>query len=169
VVVAAGLTACVPPVAPNVNLLPSEPERDTAVAFVAVTVRMEELPAVTDAGLAVIVTAGAPEPDPEDETVTVDAAVADPPAPVALAVYVVVADGVTVCVPPEAGRVYELPSEPVIVTFVAFVAATVSVAVAPPATVAGLDEILTVGKGSVILPLTPPHPTAAKTEASTQN
>jgi hypothetical protein len=169
VVVAAGLTACVPPVAPKVNLLPSEPARDTPVAFVAVIVSIEELPAVTEVGLAVIVTVGAPEPDPEDETVTVDAAVADPPGPVALAVYVVVADGVTVCVPPEAGRVYELPSEPAIVTFVALVAATVSVAVAPAATVAGLDAMLTVGKGSVILPLTPPHPTATSTEANAHN
>ena len=158
-----------PPVAPKVNLLPSEPVRDTPVAFAAVTVNMEELPAVTDAGLAVIVTVGTPEPDPEDETVTVDAAVADPPGPVALAVYVVVADGVTVCVPPEAGRVYELPSEPAIVTFVALVAATVSVAVAPAATVVGLDAMLTVGKGGVILPLTPPHPTARSTEANTHN
>jgi len=135
----------------------------------AVIVSIEELPAVTEAGLAVIVTVGALEPDPEDETVTVDAAVADPPGPVALAVYVVVADGVTVCVPPEAGRVYELPSEPAIVTFVAFVAATVSVAVAPAATVVGLDAMLTVGKGSVILPVTPPHPTATSTEANAHN
>ena len=75
-----------PPVAPSVNLLPSEPVSETPVAFVAVTVRIEELPAVTDAGLAVIVIVGVPEPEPEDETVTVDAAVAEPPGPVALAV-----------------------------------------------------------------------------------
>jgi len=47
-------------------------------------VRIEELPAVTDAGLAEIVTVGVP--DPEDETVTVEVAVAEPPGPVALAV-----------------------------------------------------------------------------------
>lgn len=83
-----GLTACVPPVAPSVNLLPSEPVSESAVAFVAVTVKIEELPAVTDAGAAAIVTVGAldPDPVPEDETVTVDAAVTDPPGPLALAV-----------------------------------------------------------------------------------
>jgi hypothetical protein len=84
VVVAPGVTACVPPVAPRVYLLPSEPLSDTPVALVAVIVRIEELPAVSDAGLAAIVTVGIPEP--EDETVTVDAAVADPPGPIALAV-----------------------------------------------------------------------------------
>lgn len=88
VVVAAGLTACVPPVAPRVNLLPSEPEIDTLVAFVATTVKIEELPAVSDAGFALIVTVGVeePEPVPAEETVTVDAAVAEPPGPLALAV-----------------------------------------------------------------------------------
>jgi hypothetical protein len=65
--------------------------------------------------------------------------------------------------------VYELPSEPAIVTFVAFVAATVSVADAPAATVVGLDEMLTVGNGGVTLPLTPPHPTAISTEANANN
>jgi hypothetical protein len=38
------------------------------------------------------------------EIVTVAVAVADPPGPVALAVYVVVADGLTACVPPVAAR-----------------------------------------------------------------
>jgi hypothetical protein len=76
----------VPPVAPKVNLLPSEPVSDTPVAFLAVTVRIEELPAVTDAGLAAIVTVGVPDPGPDAETVTVEAALAEPPGPVALAV-----------------------------------------------------------------------------------
>jgi len=84
VVVDVGLTAWVPPVAPRVNLLPSEPVRDTWVAFVAVIVRIEELPAVTEAGFALIVTVGAPEPD--TEIVTVVAAVAEPPGPVAFTV-----------------------------------------------------------------------------------
>jgi len=150
-------------------LLPSEPVSDTPIAFVAVTVRIEEPPAVTEAGFAAIVTLGVPDPAPDDETVTVDAAVADPPGPLALAVYVVVAVGFTVCVPPAAGRVYELPSEPLIVTVLAFVAATVSVADVPAATVVGFDVMVTVGNGSVILPLTPPHPTATSNAARAQN
>jgi len=76
---------------------------DTPVAFVAVTVRIEELPAVIDAGLALIVMVGVPDPD--EETVTVEAAVTEPPGPVALAVYVVVAAGLTLCVPPAPGIV----------------------------------------------------------------
>lgn len=79
------------------------------------------------------------------------------------------AAGFTVCVPPAPGRVYELPSEPLIVTAVAFVAVTVSVADVPAATVVGLDEMVTVGSGCVILPLMPPHPTATSTEASATN
>lgn len=127
--------------------------------FVAVTVKIEEPPAVTDAGFAVIVTVGAPEP--EDETVMVDSAFAEPPGPVALAVYVVVAAGLTLCVPPAAGNVYELPSEPVIVTVVAFAAVTESVDVVPAATVVGLADMLTVGAGLATLPLTPPHPASS--------
>ena len=62
-----------------------------------------------------------------------------------------------------------LPSEPLIVTAVALVAATVSVADAPAATVVGLEVILTVGIGGVILPLNPPHPTAKSDTARIQN
>ena len=54
VVVAAGLTACVPPAAPRLYVLPSEPLIVTCVAFVAVIVRIDELPAATDTGFAVI-------------------------------------------------------------------------------------------------------------------
>jgi hypothetical protein len=52
------------------------------VAFVAVTVKVDELPAVIEVGLAVIATVGA------GPAVTVTVAVADvfPPAPVAVAV-----------------------------------------------------------------------------------
>jgi hypothetical protein len=75
----------------------------TVVAFVAVTVRMDELPAVIEVGLAVIVTVGAWFP--VVVTVTVAVAVADPPAPVAVAVYVVVWEGLTDCVPPVPGSV----------------------------------------------------------------
>ena len=65
-------------------MLPSEPLSETPVAFVAVMVRMDALPAVIDAGLAVIVTVGVAEPT--NDTVMVEFAVADPPAPVAVAV-----------------------------------------------------------------------------------
>jgi hypothetical protein len=66
------------------------------VAFVAVTVKVDEPPTAIEVGLAAIVTVGAvPEP-----TVTVAVAVALPPDAAAVAVYVVVAVGLTVCVPP---------------------------------------------------------------------
>jgi hypothetical protein len=53
------------------------------VAFVAVTVRVEELPELTEVGLALIVTVG---PAAGGTTVRVAVAVAVPPAPVAVAV-----------------------------------------------------------------------------------
>jgi hypothetical protein len=84
VVVADGLTGCVPPVAPMVYVLPSEPLTLTCVAFVAVMVRMDEPPAVIDVGVAAIVTVGVVEPT--DDTVIVEVAVADPARPVAVAV-----------------------------------------------------------------------------------
>jgi hypothetical protein len=59
VVVALGLTACVPPVAARVYELPSLPATVTEVAFAAVTVRVEDAPAAIDAGLAVMATVGA--------------------------------------------------------------------------------------------------------------
>ena len=65
-------------------MLPSEPVSDTCVAFVAVTVKIDELPAVTEAGFALMVTVGVPVPTLE--TVTVVAAVAEPPGPVAFTV-----------------------------------------------------------------------------------
>jgi len=130
-------------------------------------VRIAELPAVIDVGAAVIVTVGVDEPT--DDTVIVEFAVAEPPGPVAVAVYVVVATGLTDCVPPASGSVYELPSEPVIVTFVAFAALTDSMEAAPEATEAGLAEMLTEGRASVILPLTPPHPTRKSADARPRN
>jgi hypothetical protein len=69
----------------------------TPVAFVAVTVRTEEPPAVIEDGFAVIVTVG--DGVVAAATVTVTVAVAVPPVPVAVAVYVVVAAGFTVSVP----------------------------------------------------------------------
>lgn len=68
----------------------------TWVAFVAVTVRIEDADWLMDVGLAVMLTVGAPA----DDTVTVAVAVVCPPEPTATAVYVVVAVGDTICVPP---------------------------------------------------------------------
>jgi hypothetical protein len=59
VVVAVGLTDCAPPLAVIVNELPSLPLTATWVAFAAVTVSVDELPVVIDAGLAVMVTVAA--------------------------------------------------------------------------------------------------------------
>ena len=78
----AGLTACVPPVAGSLYELPSDPVIVTAVAFAVVTVSVELLPGLMEAGLAVMVTVGAGL----GVTVTVAVAVAVPPAPVAVAV-----------------------------------------------------------------------------------
>ena len=58
VVEAVGLTACVPPAAVRLYVLPSDPLSVTSVAFVAVTVRVEEFPITIDDGAAVIVTVG---------------------------------------------------------------------------------------------------------------
>jgi hypothetical protein len=82
------------------------------VAFVAATVKVDGLPEITEVGFALILTVGA------GFAVTVTTAVAEalPPAPVAVAVYVVVAAGLTVCVPPLACMAYVLPSVPVTVT-----------------------------------------------------
>jgi hypothetical protein len=82
--------------------------------------------------------------------VTVAIADALPPAPVAVAVYVVVAFGVTDWVPPFVARVYELPSLPVTVTWVASVAATVNVDEDSALMVAGLALMETVGAGSKV-------------------
>ena len=57
--------------------------------------------------------------------------------------------GLTDCVPPVAARVYELLSLPVIVTVVAFVAATVKVDEEPAGMDVGLALIETVGAGIV--------------------
>lgn len=73
---------------------------------------MDELPAVTEVGLAVMLTVGAGF----GVTVTVAAAEVFPPGPVATAVYVVVAAGLTDGVPPVGSRVYVLPSDPVSTT-----------------------------------------------------
>ena len=56
--VAAGLTDVVPPAAARVTLVPV-PVTVTEVAFVAVTVKLDEPPAAIEAGLAEMVTVGA--------------------------------------------------------------------------------------------------------------
>ena len=53
--------------------------------------------------------------------------------------------GLTDCVPPEAESEYVLPSDPVIVTVVAFVAVTVSVSELPALMLLFCAEIVTVG------------------------
>jgi len=84
----------------------------TCVAFADDTVRVAEFPAVIEAGLAEMLTVGGGF----GVTVTVTLAEAFPPVPVATAVYVVVAAGLTDCVPPLGCRVYVLSSDPVNVT-----------------------------------------------------
>ena len=121
----------------------------TCVAFIAVTVNVDELPVVIEVGLADMLTVGAPGA----ATVTVALAVVFPPDPVAAAVYVVVAIGLTACVPPFDCRVYVLPSDPVIVTCVAFVAVTVSMDELPAAIEVGLALMPTIGAVGVEPPL----------------
>lgn len=114
----------------------------TWVALVADTVSMEEPPAGSELGFAVIVTVGGPG----GTTVTVVVAVIVPvvPTPVAVAVYVVVVVGLTDWVPPLGCNEYVVPSVPVITTCVALVAATVSIDDAPDVMDVGLAMILTV-------------------------
>ncbi len=64
-------------------MLPSEPVTVTVVALVADTVNVDEVPAVIEDGLAVMVTVGGVA---GTVTVTIAVAVAVPPAPFALAV-----------------------------------------------------------------------------------
>jgi hypothetical protein len=75
--------------------------------LVAVTVKVDEPPAMIVIGLATRVTVadGVVGGVMAMATVTVAVAVALPPAPDAVAVYVVVPVGVTACVPPVAARV----------------------------------------------------------------
>ena len=61
-----------------------------------------------------------------------------------------------------------LPSDPVTITFVAFVADTDKVDDPPAAIAVGLAEMVTVGESSVLLRVTPPHPTARSKEIRAQ-
>ena len=156
-----GLTDCAPPFEAKVYELPSLPLTVTAVALLAVTVNVEELPEVIEVGSAAILTLGA-------GLVTVTVALAEifPSAPVEVAVYVVVAVGFTDCVPPVACSVYELPSLPLTVNPVALVALTVSKEELPVAIDAGLAVMATVGAGLaltvmvVVCEFFPPGPIA---------
>jgi hypothetical protein len=82
VVVAAGFTACTPPLGCKVYVLPSEPVNVTCVAFVAITVKLDELPEEIEAGFAAMLTVGAAAAT----TMMVAVAEVFPPAPVAVAV-----------------------------------------------------------------------------------
>jgi hypothetical protein len=99
--VVVGLTVSVPPVGAISKLLPSVPVRITLVASVATTVNVVEEPAAMGFGLAVRVTVGAGGGG-AGTTVTVAVAVAVAVPLLAVTVYVVVARGVTICVPPVA-------------------------------------------------------------------
>jgi len=59
VVVAVGVTVCVPPPGCKACVLPSDPDTVTCVALVAVTVKVDEPPAATEVGFAEIPTDGA--------------------------------------------------------------------------------------------------------------
>lgn len=144
IVVVAGLTACVPPLGCRVYVLPSDPTTLTSVALDAVIVRIEELPAVIAVGVAAMVTVGG------RVGITVSVALAEfvPPGPVATAVYVVVAAGLTLWLPPPGWRVYALPSVPVTFTCMAPVAVTVKLDELPRGIAAGLTEIVTTGADS---------------------
>jgi hypothetical protein len=110
------------------------------------------------AGAAVMLIVGA-----AGAAVTLTVAVADaaPPGPLADAVYVVVLLGLTCCVPPFDGSVYELPSEPLSITRDAFAAVTVNIDEPPAVTEFGFAETLMVGAGpdpSGKRPASVPHP-----------
>ena len=124
------------------------------------------LPVVIEVGFADSVTVG-PEPPPAVTTVTVAVATTEPAGFVAVAVYVVVAAGVTACVPPVAAIWYVLPSLPVNVSVVALVAATVSVEEDPALIEAGFALIVTVGAAAepftvntAVADVVPPVPVA---------
>jgi hypothetical protein len=126
------------------------------VAFVATTVKVDELPETIDVGFARMVTVGAGFE--VEVTVTVAVAAAMPPVPIAAAVYMVVAIGLTVWVPPLGCRAYVMPSDPVTVTLVAFVAVTVRVDELPEVIEAGEAEMLTVGAPDDVEVAFPPQP-----------
>jgi hypothetical protein len=81
----------------------SDPVIVTVEALVAATVSVDEVPAAIEVGFAAIVTVGVAT---GGVTVTAAVAVAGevPAAPVAVAVYVVLAAGLTACVPPVEDR-----------------------------------------------------------------
>jgi hypothetical protein len=81
--------------------VPFDPVTWTEAALDAVTVRVSDCPDEMLLALAVIETAG---PEPAETVMVVVAEALAPDEPVAVAVYVVVEEGVTVMLPPEAPR-----------------------------------------------------------------
>ena len=162
VVVAVGLTSCVPPLDCKEYVLPSVPLIVTCVASTAATFRVDELSIVIEAGFAVMITVG----NGVGVTTTVVAAETFPPTPVAIAVYIVVFVGLTACVPPLGWRTYVLPSDPITFTCVAPKAVIVRMEELPAVIEVGMAVIETVGAGmgitvSVALAeLVPPGPAA---------
>jgi hypothetical protein len=77
---------------------------------------------------------------------------------------VVVTVGLTACVPPFGCRVYELPSVPVTITWVALLAVTVKVDELPELIEGGLAVMVTVGDAAtvtvVVAVVFPPAPVA---------
>jgi hypothetical protein len=77
---------------------------------------------------------------------------------------VVVTVGLTACVPPFGCRLYELPSVPVTITWVALVAVTVKVDELPELIEGGLAVMVTVGDAAtvtvVVAVVVPPVPVA---------
>jgi hypothetical protein len=122
---------------------PSVPVMTTVVAFVAATVRVEEVPSAIVVGFAVMVTVGAGSTGVF--TVTVAEAVAVPPEPVTVIVYVVVCVGETFCVPVGCTAPMLLS----ICADVALVELQVRVELWPAVTVAGFALSETVGVGAV--------------------
>jgi hypothetical protein len=82
---------------------------------------------------------------------------------------VVVVVGLTGWVPPLACRVYVLPSVPVTITWVAFVAVTVKMEELPETIEAGLVEMLTIGAGFEIPVKLTPHPITSKANGRPDN
>jgi hypothetical protein len=82
----------------------SDPATVTLVALVATIVRVEALPTVIVLGFATTVTVGGVVGGAVTVTVAFAVAAVVPAAPFAVAVYVVVAAGLTTCVPPVAAR-----------------------------------------------------------------
>jgi len=146
VVVWLGVTVTVPPLEASVYVVPSDPATDTFVALLAVTVRVSELPWVIVLLAAEIDTVGLAA-----ATLIATWAVVLPCEFVAVAVYVVVAVGATVMVPPAYETMYLVPFDPATLTEAAFDAVTVSVSDCPEEMLLELAVMETVGAPLVLV------------------